>query len=58
MGERFVVITRQLQAAEVLSKLSIMIDKSSFVMVPLVKTKQLVFTNWQVVFCYSYVSDH
>jgi hypothetical protein len=58
MGERFVVITRQLQAAEVLSKLSIMIDKSSFVMVPLVNTKQLVFTNWQVVFCYSYVSDH
>jgi hypothetical protein len=30
-GERFVVITRQLQAAEVFSKLSTMNDKSSFV---------------------------
>jgi hypothetical protein len=32
---------RQLQAAEVLSKLSTMKDKSSFVKVPLVTTKQL-----------------
>jgi uncharacterized protein YybS (DUF2232 family) len=31
IGERFVVITRQLQAAEVLSKLTTMYDKSSFV---------------------------
>jgi hypothetical protein len=41
IGERFVVITRQLQAAEVLSKLSSMNDKSSFIEVPLVITKQL-----------------
>jgi hypothetical protein len=31
IGERFVVITWQLEAAEVLSKLSTMNDKSSFV---------------------------
>jgi hypothetical protein len=37
--ERFVVITRQLQSAEVLSKLS------SFVKVPLAITKQLVLTK-------------
>jgi hypothetical protein len=43
--ERFVVITRQLQAAEVLSKQSTMNDKSSFIKVPLVITKQLVITN-------------
>jgi hypothetical protein len=41
MGERFVVITRQLQAAEVLSKLLTMNAKSSFVKVPLVITKQI-----------------
>jgi hypothetical protein len=43
IGERFVVITihRQLEAAEVLSKLSTMTDKSSFVKVLLVITKQL-----------------
>jgi hypothetical protein len=41
IGERFVVITRQLQAAEVLFKLSTMNDKSSFVKFPLVITKQL-----------------
>jgi hypothetical protein len=35
------VITRQLQAAEVLSKLSTMNDKSSFVKVPVVIIKQL-----------------
>jgi hypothetical protein len=49
IGERFVVITmlycRQLQAAEVLSKLSIMNGRSSFVKVPLVITKQLVMTK-------------
>jgi hypothetical protein len=42
--ERFAVITRQLQAAEVLSKLPTMNDKSSFFKVPLVITKQLVIT--------------
>jgi hypothetical protein len=42
IGERFVVITRQLQAAEVRSKLSTVNDKSTFVKVPLVITKQLV----------------
>jgi hypothetical protein len=36
IGERFVLITRQLQAAEGPSKLSTMHDKSSFVKVPLV----------------------
>jgi hypothetical protein len=41
IGERFLVITRQLQAVEVLSKLSTMNDKSSFVKVPLVITKQV-----------------
>jgi hypothetical protein len=45
IGERFVVITRQLQAAEVLSKLSTMNDKSSFVQVPVLITKQLVITK-------------
>jgi hypothetical protein len=45
IGERFVVITRQLQAAEVLSTLSTMNDKSSFVKVPVVITKQLVNTK-------------
>jgi hypothetical protein len=45
IGERFVVITRQLQAAEVLSKLPTMNDKSSFVKVPVVITKQLVTTK-------------
>jgi hypothetical protein len=40
IGEKFVVISMQLQAAEVLSKLSTMNDKSSFVKVPLVITKQ------------------
>jgi hypothetical protein len=44
-GERFVVITRQLQAAEVLSKLSTMNGKSSFVKDPLLVTKQLVITK-------------
>jgi hypothetical protein len=44
-GERFVVITRQLQAAEVLSKLSAMNGKSSFVKVPVVITTQLVKTK-------------
>jgi hypothetical protein len=44
IGERFLVITRQLQAAEVLSKLSIMNDKSSFVKDPLVMTEQLAIT--------------
>jgi hypothetical protein len=39
------VITRQLKAAEVRSKLSTMNDKSSFVKVPLVITKQLVITK-------------
>jgi hypothetical protein len=39
------VITRQLQATEVLSKLSTMNDKSSFVKVPLVTNKQLVITK-------------
>jgi hypothetical protein len=34
------MITGQLQAAEVLSKLSTMNDKSSFVKVPVVITKQ------------------
>jgi hypothetical protein len=45
IGERFLVITRQLQAAEVLSKLSIMNDKSSFVKDPLVMTEQLAITK-------------
>jgi hypothetical protein len=45
IGERFVVITRQLQAVEVLSKLSTMNDKSSFVKVPVVIIKQLVITK-------------
>jgi hypothetical protein len=45
IGERFVVITRQLQAAEVLSKLSTMNDSSSFVKGPVVITKQLVSTK-------------
>jgi hypothetical protein len=39
------VITRQLQAVEVLSKLPIMNDKSSFVKVPVVITEQLVTTT-------------
>jgi hypothetical protein len=39
------VITRQLQAAEVLAKLSTMNDKSSFVKIPLVITKQLIITK-------------
>jgi uncharacterized membrane protein YfhO len=39
------VITRQLQAAEVLSKLSTMNEKESFVKVPVVITKQLVITK-------------
>jgi hypothetical protein len=43
IGDRFLVITRQLQAAEVLSKLSTLKDKSSFIKVPLVITKQLKF---------------
>jgi hypothetical protein len=42
IGERSVVITRELPADEVLSKLSTMNDKPSFVQVPLVITKQLV----------------
>jgi uncharacterized membrane protein YfhO len=52
IGERFVGITRQLQAAEALSKLSTMNDKSSFVKVPLVITKQLklYFTQERVLF--------
>jgi hypothetical protein len=41
IGDRFVVITRQLQAAEVFSKLSTMNEKSSVVRRPLVITKQL-----------------
>jgi hypothetical protein len=41
IGERFVVITCQLEAVEVLSKLSAMNDKSSFVKDPLFITKQL-----------------
>jgi hypothetical protein len=45
IGERFVVITRQLQAAQVLSKLSTVNDKSSFVKVPLMITKQLLITK-------------
>jgi hypothetical protein len=44
IGERFGVITRQLVAAAVLSKLSNMNDKSSFAKDPLVITKQLVIT--------------
>jgi hypothetical protein len=36
IGQMFLVITRQLQAAEVLSKLSTMNDKSSFLKVSLV----------------------
>jgi hypothetical protein len=40
-----VVITRQLQAAEVLSKLSTINGKSSFVNAPVVITKQLVITT-------------
>jgi hypothetical protein len=39
-SKRFVVITRQLQASEVLSKLSTMNGKSSFLKVPVVITKQ------------------
>jgi hypothetical protein len=39
------LITRQLQAAEVLSKLSTIKDNSSFVKDPLVITKQLVITK-------------
>jgi hypothetical protein len=45
IGERFVVITMKLQAAEVRSKLSTMNDESSFVKVPLVMIKQLVITK-------------
>jgi hypothetical protein len=45
IGERFVGITRQLQAAEVLSKLSTMNEKSSIVKVPVVITKQIVSTK-------------
>jgi hypothetical protein len=45
IGERFVLITRQVQAAEVLSKLSTMNDKSFFVKVPAVITNQLVITK-------------
>jgi uncharacterized membrane protein len=45
IGERFIVITRQLQATKVLSKLSTMNDKSSFFKVPVVITKQLVITT-------------
>jgi hypothetical protein len=45
MGERFVVITRQMQAAEVISKLSTMNDKSSFDKVPEMITKQLGITK-------------
>jgi hypothetical protein len=45
IGERFVVITRQLQAAEVRSKLSTMNDKSSFANIPLVIIKQLVISK-------------
>jgi hypothetical protein len=41
IGERFVVITRQLQTAEVLPKLSTINDKSSFFKFPVVITKQL-----------------
>jgi hypothetical protein len=40
-GERFVVIIRQLEDAEVLSKLSAMNGESSFVKVPFVIPKQL-----------------
>jgi hypothetical protein len=47
IGERFVVLTRQLQAAEVRSKLSTMNAKSSFGKVPLVIAKQLVITKQQ-----------
>jgi hypothetical protein len=43
--KRFVVTTRQLQAAEVLSKLSTMNDKSSFVKLLLVITKQEVIAK-------------
>jgi hypothetical protein len=39
------VIDRQLQAAEVLSKLSTMNDKSSFVKVPVLITKLLVINK-------------
>jgi hypothetical protein len=39
------VITRQLQAAEVLSKLSPMSDKLSFIRDPLVITNQLMITK-------------
>jgi hypothetical protein len=45
IGERFVVINRQLEAAEVLSKLPTMNDKSSLVKDPLVITKHLVITK-------------
>jgi hypothetical protein len=45
IGELFVVITRQLEAAEVLSQLSTMNDKSSFVKDSLVITEQLVITE-------------
>jgi hypothetical protein len=41
----FVVITRQLQAAEVLSKLSTMNKKLSFIIVLLVIAKQLMITK-------------
>jgi hypothetical protein len=43
------VITWQLQAVEVLSKLSTMNDKSSFVKDPVVITKQLVMTKQLVI---------
>jgi hypothetical protein len=49
IGERFVVITRQLQAAEVLSRLLTMNDKLSFVKVPLVITKQLMITKQLII---------
>jgi hypothetical protein len=45
IGEMFVGITRQLHAAEVLSKLSTMNDKLSYVKVPLVISNQLVITK-------------
>jgi hypothetical protein len=53
IGESFVVITSLLQEGEVLSKLSTMNDKSSFVNVPLVITKQLVTKQLKLYFNHS-----
>jgi hypothetical protein len=46
-------MTMQLQAAEVLSVLSTVNDKSSFVKVPLVITKQSMITKQQKIFRFS-----